>query len=128
MSIKNKLLKEIDKKAKKIVEKRQSAAGNSSIEAAVFDFFKNIEEARKLHDGQMYNRQLFLQAQSSLKTRLRGFDRDVKLSIEFNISDDTLSWEEQNVRGVTIWWSQVYITKNNVDPSLYIDVGQMLFF
>lgn len=127
-NIKSKLMDEIDKKAQKIRDKRVSAANNKSLEDAVFDFFKNIEESRVLHDGLRYDRQLFKDALRSLKERVNGFDQGTKPSVEFNSSDDTKSWDEQEVRGITIWWSKNYIAKNNVDPSLYIDISSMLFF
>lgn len=128
MSTKSKLLEEIAKKAQKIRDKRVEAAGNKSLESAIFDFFKNIEESRKLHNGDRYDSTLFQQAQRALAERVKGFDRGTKISVEFNVSDDLQSWEEQTVRGVTVWWSKAYIAKNNVDPSMYVDVSQMLFW
>jgi hypothetical protein len=128
MSVKNKLLAEINKKAQKIRDKRVEAAGNKSIESAVFEFFKNIEESRKLHKDQAYDYTLLDNARKSLADRLKAFDPKVKISVEYNVHSDPLCTDEQTVRGVTIWWSNVYIARNNVDPSLYIDVSQMLFF
>lgn len=128
MSTKSKLLEEIAKKAQKIRDKRVEAASNKSLESAVFEFFKNIEESRKLHNGDRYDSTLFQQAQRALQARVQGFDRGTKISVEFNAHTDPTSWEEQTVRGVTIWWSRAYIAKNNVDPSTYIDVSQMLFW
>lgn len=127
MSTKSKLLEEINKKAQKIRDKRVSAANNKTLESAIFDFFKNIEESRQVHGGTRYDGTLFQQAQRALQERVSGFDRGTKISIEFNVSDDFKSWEEQTVRGVTIWWSKAYIAKHNVDPTLYVDVSQMLF-
>lgn len=131
MSIKTKLLEEISKKAERRKEKRQEANNNKTIEAAVFEFFKNIEESRKLHMDLLYDDVLFFKAKQALETRLRSFDNKVKISIEYStqtIDSAPVYLAEVNiVRGVTIWWSQAYIAKNNVDPSLYIDVSQMLF-
>lgn len=127
MSAKKDMLAEIEKKAQKIREKRVDASNNKSLEAAAFDFFRNIDDSRRVHDGKMYDPHLFSQAKKSLEERLRGFDPGGKISVEFNVSDDIKSWDEQQVRGVTIWWSKVYIAKNNVDPSYYIDLNQMLF-
>ena len=103
--------------------KRVTAANNKSLEDAVFNFFRNIEESRKLHNGERYDHVLYAKALTSLRERITGFDQGTKLVINFvaGESDDL-------VRGVTIWWSQAYIAKNNVDPSLYIDVSAMLFF
>lgn len=130
MSVKKDLLAQINKKAQKIREKRIDAANNKTLESAVFDFFRNVESARKMHDDKFYDKFLFEQAQRSLSTRIQGFDRRAKIAIEFNKSENPLddrSWNEHVIRGVTIWWSSAYIVKNNVDPSIYIDVSQMLF-
>lgn len=128
MSVKSKMLDKINKDAQKIRDRRVAAANNKSLEDAVFDFFRNIEQSRAFYNGDRYHPDLFNQALSSLKERIKGFDQGTKVSVEFNVSEDTTSWEEQTVRGVTIWWSKAYIAKNNVDPSLYIDVSSMLFF
>lgn len=128
MSTKSKLLEEINKKAQKIRDRRVEAANNKSLESAAFEFFRNIEECRKLHNGDRYDSTLFSKARQALAERVKGYDRGTKISIEFNVSDDLTSWEEQTVRGITIWWSAAYIAKHNVEPSLYIDVSQVLFF
>lgn len=126
MSIKNKLLAEINKKAQKIRDKRVEAASNKTLENAVFDFFRNIEESRLIHSGTKYDPVLFDQARRTLESRVKNFDIGAKISVEFNAPQDPTSWEEQLVRGVTIWWGQAYIKKNNVDPSMYVDVSQTL--
>lgn len=126
MSTKAKLLAEINKKAQKIRDKRVEAASNKTIENAVFDFFKNAEDSRLLRDGNAYDSVLVHEARKALENRLRAFDVGAKVSVEYSVNEDPLSNDEQPIRGVTIWWSQAYITKNNADPSLYIDVSQML--
>lgn len=131
MSIKSKMLEQVNKKAQKIRDKRVEAANNKSLESAVFDFFKNIEESRQIHGGSKYDVELFHRAQLSLQERVAGFDKGTKVTIEFNVSEDLMAnelWEEQTVRGVTIWWSKAYIAKHNVEPTLYIDVSAMLFW
>ena len=127
MSTKSKLLQEIEKKAQKIRERRVEAASNKSLESAAFEFFKKIEESRKLHNGERYDSTLFTLARRALQQRIQGFDKGTKVSIEFNINEDINSTEEQTVRGVTIWWSASYIAKHNISPSMYIDISQMLF-
>lgn len=127
-SVRNKLLKEIEIKANKIKTKRVEAASNKTIEAAAFEFFKNIEESRHLHNGKKYDDTLFHNAKKALELRVRGIDRQAKISVEFNSPEDPTSWEEQLVRGVTIWWGQAHIVKNNVEPSFYVDVACALLF
>ena len=127
MTIKNDLLKKINKKAQDIRDKRVEAANNKSIEDVVFAFFKNIEDAKLLNQGTFYDANVFGSAKISLAERIKSFDRGAKVSVEYNTPEDERSWEDQDVRGVTIWWSQTYIIKHGVDPSLYIDVSQMLF-
>ena len=128
MNIKKQLLAEIAKKASKIREKRVDAASNKTIEAAAFEFFKNVEESRLLHNGKKYDSTLFSNATKALERRIRGIDNQAKISVEFNVAEDLSSWEEQMVRGITVWWGQAHIVKNNVDPSTYIDVTNILLF
>lgn len=127
MSARNKILEQINKKAQKIREKRIEAANNKTIEAAAFEFFKNVEESRLLHEGKSYDYVLVSEARLALENRMRAFDSKVSVAIEYTAVDDGV-FQNQQIRGVTIWWSQTYIQKNNVDPSLYIDVSQMLLF
>jgi len=121
---------EIEKKAQKIRDKRIIAANNKTLEDAVFEFFRNIEGARGLN-GVGYNLILFNSAWTALLERVRIYDHKAKITVEFN-SDKTKEefdpmYDNENVRGVTVWWSKDYILKNKVDPSYYIDVSQMLF-
>ncbi len=132
MSIKNKLLEEINAKAQKIRKKRVEAASNKTIEAAVFEFFRNAEEARALHENRYYDMGILESARISLVERLKVFDPKVKISIERNHQQQqhSTAMKSPNVDticGVTIWWSQTYIAKNKCYASLYIDIGDILF-
>jgi hypothetical protein len=128
MSAKNDILKKIEQKAQKIREKRVEASNNNTLESVIFDFFKHVEEARRLKNGVSYDKKLLLAAMKAMETRVRAFDYKAKTSLEWQPSEDEKSWEEGVIRGVTVWWSDAYIAKNNVAPSMYIDVGQMLIF
>lgn len=124
MSIKKDMLAEINKKAQKIRDKRVTAANNKTLESAVFDFFRNVEGSLL---GKDYDPYLFSKAKEALEQRLRGIDPGGKISVEFNVHEDPKNTDIQLVRGVTIWWSKAYLFKNQVEPSYYIDVNQMLF-
>lgn len=128
MSVKSDLLKQIEKKAQKIRENRAETALPKTLEADVFDFFKNVETARALHQGKRYDPVLFHEARKNLERKIKIVDTAAKLYIEFNAPVDNESVDELMVRGVTIWWGNAYIAKNNTTPSLYIDVSQMLLF
>lgn len=127
--IKNDLLKEIERKAQKIRDNRVTAANNKSLESAVFEFFKNMEEARAIHNNLYYDEILYDKARKALQERVSGFDPGAKISIEWiaPIPDVDMKWNEQIIRGVTIWYSKIYIMRNNIDPSRYVDVSEMLF-
>ena len=125
--IKNDLLKEIEKKAQKIRDNRVTAANNKSLESAVFEFFKNMEEARAIHNNHHYDEILYDEARRALQERVSGFDPGAKISVAWNSCDTYVPWNEQVIRGVTIWYSKTYIMRNNVDPSRYVDVSEMLF-
>ena len=115
MSIKSKLMEEIEAKAKKIREKRIEAASNKTVEAAVLEFFKNAEESRILYNNEKYDIGLLAEARVALIGRLQAFDVKVKVSTEWNDSGEDAN---HMLRGVTIWWSQDYIKKNLCDQSL----------
>lgn len=119
-------MEEIAAKAQKIREKRVEAANNKTIEAAVLEFFKNIEESRKLHDNRQYDPDLLYSAKIALTERLQAFDLKVKISTEWSTPVDQMVSPEDPIRGVTIWWSQQYIKKHNCEQSLYFDVTQIL--
>jgi hypothetical protein len=128
--IKKDLLSKIEKNAQKIRDKRVIAANNKTLEDAVFDFFRNIDGARDINGIVGYHPALFARAKESLTDRLKTFDSRVKVAVEFNAPEDPseiVTWNNQQVRGVTIWWSRDYLKKNNVDPSYYVDISQMLF-
>lgn len=126
MSVKKDLLAEIEKKAQKIRDRRAAAASNKTIEDAVFQFFRNVEDSRAIHGGTQYNIDLFLNAKYALRERIRGFDSSANIEPKF--PDDGKDWEHSQLQGVTIIWSKNYIAKHNVDPTLFIDISSMLLF
>jgi len=128
MSVKSNLLKQIEEKAQKIRDKRIEAASNKTIENYVFEFFRNIEDSRKLYNNNGYDYVLLGEAKRSLINKLKAFDEKIKVSIEYNSTESTTHNEAQTIRGVTLWWSPKYIKQHNCDPSLYMDVSNMLFF
>lgn len=127
MNIKSKIIAKINKKAQKIREKRVEAANNKTLENYVFDFFRDAEESRGLHNNKKYDPILLDAAKKTLEKKIKIIDVGAKISVEFEALQDLTSNEETLIRGVTIWWSQKYIAINNVHPSLFIDVSQMLF-
>jgi hypothetical protein len=125
MSVKSDLLKQIDKKAQKIRDKRISAANNNSVETIVFEFFKNIEDARKLRNNIEYDPTIFSDAMTSLKKRIKSIDP--KSSCDIKFQNNTEPWNQDFVQGVTINWSQLHASQQGIETTLYIDVSQMLF-
>lgn len=127
-SVRDKLLKEIQIKINKIKAKKIDAANNKTLEAAAFEFFKRIDECLGIIKANEYEPYLFKQAKDALEQRLRGVDPGGKISVEFYIHPDPTNTDPQRISGITIWWSKAYIMKNNVEPSYYIDINQMLLF
>ena len=76
------MLAEIEKKAQKIRDNRVAAASNKSIEDAVFEYFKNIEESRKIYNNEQYSKYLLPEAKKALAERIRGFDPNSKINIQ----------------------------------------------
>lgn len=127
MSVKKDLLKEIEKKASRIREKRTAAASVKTIERYIADFFKDIEDARSLNNNEYYDYNLVSNAHHSLESKLKNFDKGVKTSLNWSYTEENESALSGYIVGVTIWWSSSYINKNNCDPSLYLDAGSLLF-
>jgi hypothetical protein len=119
-------MEEINAKAQKIRDKRIEAASNKTIEAAVLEFFKNVEESRKLHNDEQYDPDLIHSARVALTERLQAFDHKVKITIEWSTPVNQMVTAEDPIRGVTVWWGRDYIKRNNCDQSLYFDVTQIL--
>lgn len=128
MSIKDDLLKKIEEKASRIREKRIEAANNKTLEAFVFEFFKHAEQARFLHKNERYDEDMLKSAITSLREKLKSIDTKVKVSIEFNRTDGQEKSLRDTIRGVTIYWSPLYIARQGCHQSLYIDVADLLFF
>lgn len=127
MSIKNDLLKEIEKKASRIREKRTAAASVKTIERYIAEFFKDIEDARSLNNNDYYDYNLVSNAHRSLESKLKNFDKGVKTALKWSHTEEDASALSGYIIGVTIWWSSAHIAKNNCDPSLYMDAGSLLF-
>jgi hypothetical protein len=125
MSVKSDLLKQIDKKAQKIRDKRISAANNNSVETIVFEFFRNIEDSRKLSGNIEYDPTIFSDALRSLTSRIRSIDSKATCDVRFQ--NDTSPWNQDFVQGVTINWSPLHVSRYQIEQTLYIDVSQMLF-
>jgi len=126
MSIKNKLLKDLDSKVEKIRARKRSIK-DVSVEAAVFRFFKDAEEARALYSNERYDDDMLKLAHLALIQKLKRFDLGVKVSIEFNRDKEDHSMKDF-IRGVTITWSNTYANINSCNKELYIDVGEMLLY
>lgn len=126
MSIKNKLLEDLDKKVEKLRTRKRSIK-DQSVEAAVFRFFRDAEEARSLYSNERYDDDMLKLAHLALIQKLKKFDLGVKASIEFNRDKDEHSMRDM-IRGVTIAWSNTYAKVNNCNKELYIDVSEMLFY
>lgn len=126
MSIKNKLLKDLEDKVQKL-RARKLSIKDQSVEAAVFKFFKDAEEARALYSNERYDDDMLKLAHLALIQKLKRFDLGVKISIEF-IRDKKDHSMRDMIRGVTISWSHTYANINKCNKDLYIDVGEMLLY
>ena len=124
-SIKDDLLKEIEEKAQKIRDKRKKAATNKTVESLVFEFFEQIDEAKKIGEasGNWISASIVDEAIKNLKSRVNTmFDHGAKIDVVWeNPEGDTAK-----VAGVKIYWSTIYAKTNSLDPFTYIDVNQML--
>jgi hypothetical protein len=117
MSVKSDMMAKIEQKAQRIRDKRVEAASNKNVESFVFEFFKNAEHAPMLQDVSAF---LLNGALDMLVIKIKTLDPQVKGVVpNFRQGDNA-------VQGITIHWSPYYIKKNSCEPSLYIDVSQIL--
>jgi hypothetical protein len=119
-SAKSSLMDEINAKIAKRKLKKEAASDNKTYRSAVFDFFKNIEEAKQLSKNSRYDADIGSSALISLNERLRVFDPGCRVNVVWRDSD--------NISGVTITWSNAFAAKHNVDKETHIDVSEMLLF
>lgn len=127
-SIKDDLLNEIGDRAEKIREKRKSAASTKTVESLVFEYFQQVDEAKKVadtHNGTFIDANILHAALRNLEGRIRSiYDRQAKVEVVWDQSHDESSL--YNVLGVKIHWSTRFVVSHKVEPITYIDVTQML--
>lgn len=122
MSSKKEMLDKVNAAAKKREEARDRAAANKTIEAFVFEFFKEAEEVLLLDMSPQNKGVMLLLSHNTLENKIKTFDPKVK--------EVKIVWRGENepiVQGVTIVWSKHFSNINQADPELYIDVAEMLF-
>lgn len=119
MSVRNKLLDEINRKAQKIRDKREEAANNKHLEAYVYDYFRQVDEVRQMPIDDFTKQWMFEEARIALATKVKTIDHNQPQVIPVITDDGT-------IQGVRIVWSKIYIALNKCEPEHYIDVSQML--
>jgi hypothetical protein len=123
-SVKDKLLEDIEVKAQKIRERRVRAASYKTVETLAFEFFQRCDEAKQLAGVGTYAPAILSEAMQAMQTQLRMFDNGAKMRVEWQ--DGQIGPGTGTIRGVTIVWSSTYYILNKVEPTIYIDIGQML--
>lgn len=117
MSIKNKVLEEINAK---ILKKKQLNSKREGINSAVFEFFRQAEEAKTIGGGSRYEPEIFARALDTLIIKIRRHDL---------LASVTPAWSDNytSIRGVNIFWSNRFASENSISQEEYIDIGEMLF-
>jgi len=126
--VKAELLKQIEKRAQDIKGRQLKAATVKTVESICFEFFEKVDEAKSV--GATYGEEIDVKVLSEairdLESRISStFDYKAKVKIQYETDAD--GWGTYNLRGVTVFWSLNYIKKNKVEPSVFIDINQMLF-
>jgi hypothetical protein len=121
MSIKQKMMNEVNKKAQKIKDDRLAASLNKNIETYALDFIKETEHLATIPDERLRQHMSEI-ARSTLKAKIRTVDQGRNLRVEVVYQQGT-----ESVQGILIQWSDSYIAANKSSPELYIDVSQLLF-
>lgn len=118
MSIKKKMMDEINKRAQKTRDLRADKGNKKNVEAYAFDFFAQAEEHTLM--GSHEKQWLIMMAFNIFYDKVREIDRNASADIIWIEGTDS-------VQGVKVKWSSLHQTTHQVDPEFCIDVSQMLF-
>ncbi len=117
MSVKKDLLKEIDKKAQRIKDRRAGAANKNTPETYIFEFFRNMDDVHKMAATSEDWCYLGTQAYNTLMSNMKSIDPLCLMEVV---------WYNHCPQGVTIIWSTSYQAANNCSDRVHIDITQML--
>jgi hypothetical protein len=126
MSVKDDMMRLVNKKASVLRKiKRRQVTSKSYVED-VINFLDEIDQLSKTTDDQItYYNDIKLACQR-LDEKLKTFDSFVYAEVKWHDSDET-DWRQHYAEGVTITWSNEYITLHpNADPVEYIDYNRLL--
>lgn len=117
---KSDILKKIDEKIKK--RKNKETIDPKDYKAIVFDFFRKYEESNPLgledYLSESVKEVLRSNAVNFLTERL--WTIDPRCIVKINTT------QGGNIQGVTIKWTNNFIKTHNIEPSVYVDVSDIL--
>ena len=115
MSVKRKLMAEIEAKAKKMKEKKNKTRTKADLEALVFGFFKEAEDLGRMKEFALIN-----EASNEIRRQIqKRFDPNCQVQTNYT--------EDLQVSGITITWSKNYQIAFKSEEQFHIDVADMLF-
>jgi len=127
MSAYDDVMKEINRRAKKLKKLRTNSDRNMSREDVVMRFFDDIERAFRRSEDKHDFRTALDNACNFLESRLKAFDPDIRISLSSDNSsaDD---WKDIRINGVSVFWSEKYLKNHPLEEKeMFIDVSDMLF-
>lgn len=123
-SKKDKVLKLINKRKKKFKELRTNTSRGMSPNKIVLQYIEDINNARQNSDDVHDFQTALNKATTLLENRLRAFDDDIHINVNWSNSDD---WKTMGVNGIHITWSKDYLEQHpDEHEKLNIDLGTLM--
>ena len=122
---KQKMMAKIQKRANEIkVHKKRTS--RREVETIVLDFLESIEKAKtETSHHSDFDSRLHHDAEL-LYGSLKIIDPGVYIKVHWNDEENTENWQDLNVEGVRIHWSDKHMIDNPGEyPELYIDAAQL---
>jgi hypothetical protein len=122
--VKRNLIKELNKKAKAIEERRTNSSKQASMNDIIYDFMKEVEHILIASTDSYSFNEMLDGASRIMDTRMRAHDPHVTLEMIWNDAED---WRELRLQGIKIIWSDPFMERNPERiKQEYIDISQYL--
>ena len=126
MSVRDDILKKINKKADRYREQRAISMGKGDYDKLLVEIIKNIDEMRSKSTNGVDFAAYMDTAYEHLKMKLRRSDPNVIAELIWNHEDMVEEWQDLRIVGIRIVWSDKWKLEHpNEDGERYLSVDQI---
>ena len=127
MSVKDDMMKQVNKKAAQLKRLKKRQVSSKSYVQDVIDFLNEVDQLTKTTlDEVSYFHDIKLSCQR-LNEKLKTFDPYVVAEVKWIENADTSDWRQFYAEGVTIYWSPEYSQIHpEADKVEYVDYNRIL--